>query len=144
MDNPYRSTSDSAIRRTPGRRILVVDDNRDAASSLAMLLKIMGNESRTAFDGAEALEIAEEFLPDAILLDLGMPKLNGFDACRQMRATDWGRGIVIVALTGWGQDEDKRRSKEAGFDDHFVKPVEPASIRTLLEAIDRADLDLCK
>jgi CheY-like chemotaxis protein/two-component sensor histidine kinase len=114
------------------RRILLADDNADAASSLAMLLEIMGNEVRTAEDGQEAVETAEQFRPDVILLDIGMPKLNGYDACRRIREQPWGRDVFLVALTGWGQDEDKRRSQEAGFDHHLVKPVEPALLAKLL------------
>ncbi len=117
---------------TPRNRILVVDDNVDAASSLAMMLKIMGNEVRTAHDGKEGMETAAAFRPDMILLDIGMPKLNGYDACRRIREQPWGRGIFIVALTGWGQEEDIRRSREAGFDHHLIKPVEPAALERIL------------
>jgi len=114
------------------RRILVADDNTDAAASLAMMLEIMGNEVRTAVDGQEAVETAESFRPTVILLDIGMPRLNGYDACRRIREQPWSHGVFLVALTGWGQDEDKRRSKEAGFDHHLVKPVEPAALEKLL------------
>jgi CheY-like chemotaxis protein len=115
--------------------ILVVDDNEDAASSLAMMLKIMGNEVRTAHDGEEGIAAAAAFRPDMIILDIGMPRLNGFDACRRIREQPWGRGIFIVALTGWGQEDDKRRSHEAGFDHHLVKPVEPAALEELLKSV---------
>ena len=114
------------------RRVLVADDNADAAESLAMMLEIMGNEVRTANDGVEAVETAAAFRPDLILLDIGMPRLNGYDACRRIREQPWGGGIVIIALTGWGQDEDRRLSQEAGFDRHLVKPVEPAVLEQLL------------
>jgi PAS domain S-box-containing protein len=114
------------------RRILVVDDKRDTAASLAMMLKLMGNETRTANDGIEALEVAAEFKPDMILLDIGMPKLNGYDTCRRIREQTWAKEVVIVACTGWGQDEDKRKSEEAGFDFHIVKPVERAALMKLL------------
>jgi PAS domain S-box-containing protein len=120
------------ISRTTQHRILVVDDNVDAASSLALMLKIMGHEVRTANDGLEGVETAAAFRPDLILLDIGMPRLNGYDACRRIREQPWGKNVNIVALTGWGQDEDKRRSKEAGFDSHLVKPVEPAAVESLL------------
>jgi CheY-like chemotaxis protein/anti-sigma regulatory factor (Ser/Thr protein kinase) len=123
---------DQEARPTARHRILVVDDSEDAASSLAMVLRIMGNEVRTAHDGLEGVEAAAAFRPDVILLDIGMPKLNGYDACRRIREQPWGKGVVIVALTGWGQDEDKRRSQEAGFDSHLVKPVEPAALEKLL------------
>ncbi|MBX9582114.1 MAG: response regulator [Gemmataceae bacterium] len=114
------------------RRVLVVDDNRDGAASLAMMLKLLGNETRTAHDGLEAVDVAAAFRPDVILLDVGMPKLNGYDACRRIRGQPWARGAVIVACTGWGQDEDRRRSAEAGFDHHLVKPVDPQALMKLL------------
>jgi CheY-like chemotaxis protein/two-component sensor histidine kinase len=119
------------------RRILVVDDNRDAAESLGMMLKLMGNEIRTAADGLAAVEVAEAYRPEMILMDIGLPKLNGYDACRRIREQSWSHGIVIVALTGWGQDEDRRRSQEAGFDHHLVKPVEIESLTKLLAQVKR-------
>jgi PAS domain S-box-containing protein len=108
---------------THARRILVVDDNRDSASSLAMLLKLTGHDTAMAHDGEEAVERAEVYQPNVILLDLGLPKRNGYDACRIIRQQPWGRDILMIALTGWGQEEDRRKSKEAGFDGHLVKPV---------------------
>jgi PAS domain S-box-containing protein len=121
--------------RLAGRRILVVDDNRDAASSLALLLQMSGNTTCAAFDGQEAVEEAERFRPDVALLDIGLPRLNGYEACRLIRAQPWGRDMVIVAMTGWGQDEDRRRSQEAGFDHHMVKPVDYATLLKLLAAV---------
>ncbi|HWB09821.1 MAG TPA: PAS domain S-box protein [Pirellulales bacterium] len=137
-DAPQRHSSDRAPdgpggEAGPHRRILVVDDNRDSASSLGMMLKLMGNEVRTAHDGLAALEAAEHFRPDFILLDIGLPKLNGYETCRRIRAEGWSRNMVIVALTGWGQEEDRRRSQEAGFDHHLVKPVDIAVLRILME-----------
>jgi CheY-like chemotaxis protein len=114
------------------RRVLVVDDNRDAANSLAMMLDVMGNETRTANDGFAALELGAVYLPDFILLDIGMPMLNGYDTARRIRQEPWGRSVTLVALTGWGQDDDRRRSHEAGFDHHVVKPAEPAALEKLL------------
>ena len=117
------------------RRVLVVDDNRDAAESLAMFLQLSGHVVRTAYDGEEALDVAQEFRPEVLLLDLGMPKLNGYEVCRRIRGWEWGHELLIVAQTGWGQEEDKARTREAGFDDHLVKPVDPASvIRMVAEA----------
>jgi CheY-like chemotaxis protein len=116
----------------PRRRILVVDDNRDAAESLGMVLTLMGNEVRTADDGLAAVEAAEEYRPDLILLDIGLPKLNGYEACRRIRERPWSEGVVIVALTGWGQADDRRRSHEAGFDHHLVKPVDVTDLTKLL------------
>jgi PAS domain S-box-containing protein len=115
-----------------GRRILVADDNADAVDSLAMMLRMMGHELAVARDGAEALEQGERFHPDIALLDIGMPKLNGYDVARAIRSSEWGRQIVLVALTGWGQDEDRRRSLDAGFDHHMVKPVDLAALAAVL------------
>jgi CheY-like chemotaxis protein len=114
------------------RRVLVVDDNRDAAKTLAMILKLNGNESKTAFDGLEALEEGAKFRPDLILLDIGMPNLNGYETARRIRQQPWGKNIMLVALTGWGQDEDRRKSQEAGFDLHMVKPIDPKDLDHLL------------
>ncbi len=114
------------------RRILVVDDNQDAASTLGMLLNVLGNETRTAFDGEQALREAEAFRPEVVLLDLRMPGLSGYEAARQLRDQPWGRDMVLVALTGYGQEADRRRTQEAGFDHHLVKPVELAALQRLL------------
>jgi CheY-like chemotaxis protein len=118
-----------------GRRILVVDDNRDSAVSLAMLLKIIGNETHIAHDGLAAVETAEKIRPDVVLLDIGLPGLNGFDACRRIREQPWGRDVVVVALTGWGQEEDRRKSEEAGFNGHLIKPVGHAELMKLLSEL---------
>jgi CheY-like chemotaxis protein len=117
----------------PGRlRILVVDDNPDAAASLGMLLTKMGHEVRTAHNGIEAFELAAQQRPDLIFMDIGRPKLNGLDTTRRIRQAPWGQDIVIVALTGWGQDDDKRKSKEAGCDDHLIKPASPSALQKIL------------
>lgn len=115
-----------------GSRILVVDDNKDSADSLAMLLRLKGNEIRTAHDGLEAVRVAETFHPELVLLDIGLPRLNGYDVARHIRQQRWSRDVILVALTGWGQDEDRRRSKEAGFNFHIVKPVELSALESLL------------
>ena len=120
--------------RAEGRRILVVDDNVDSAQSLATLLEIQGNEVRTARDGLEGLEVAEHFRPDVVLLDLGMPRMDGFEAARRLRERDWAQGVLVVALTGWSHDEDRARSREAGFDHHMVKPVDPHALHELLRS----------
>ena len=117
------------------RRVLVVDDNRDSADTLSTLLQVLGCEVGVAYDGEQALRVAREFKPDAVLLDLGMPRLNGFEACECMRREPWGKGICIVAVTGWGQDEDRRRTKEAGFNAHLVKPADPGKLTELLASI---------
>ena len=116
-----------------GMRILVVDDNRDAADSLAMLLQLMGNEVRTVNDGLKALECADEFKPQVILLDIGLPQMNGWETARTLRARYGSEGLVLIALTGWAQEADRRRSREAGFDYHFVKPVDLAVLQRLIE-----------
>jgi PAS domain S-box-containing protein len=113
-------------------RILVADDNEDSATSLAMMLKIMGNEVRTANNGLQAVELATAFQPNVILLDIGMPKLNGYEACRRIRDQPWAEKVVLIAVTGWGQSEDRRRSEEAGFNHHMVKPVDAAALEMLL------------
>jgi PAS domain S-box-containing protein len=115
-----------------GHRILVVDDNEDAAASLALLLGLMGHETRTANNGLEAIEVADQFQPDVALLDIGMPKLNGYETARRMRQRTWGREMLLVAVTGWGQDADRRRSDDAGFNSHLVKPVNVDEIERLL------------
>ena len=112
----------------------MVDDNRDSADSLSMFLRLKGNEVVTSYDGIEGVEAAERFRPHAILLDIGLPRLNGEDACRRIRASSWGRDMLLVAVTGWGQQEDRRRTLEAGFDAHLVKPVDPVEVMRLLAA----------
>jgi CheY-like chemotaxis protein len=127
---PQPGNGEGAARR--GRRILVADDSPDAANSLAMMLRLAGHEVHTARDGQEAVEAAGWFRPDVALLDIGMPRLNGFEAARRIREQPWGRHMVLVAVTGWGQQEDKRRATEAGFDQHLTKPVDPADLEKLL------------
>src|SRR5262245_43837440 len=95
------------------RRVLIVDDNKDSAETLALLLQIGGNEPRTAHDGLAAVAAAEAFRPEVALLDIGLPGLNGWDTARRIREQPWGKGIVLVALTGWGQDEDRQKSMDA-------------------------------
>jgi signal transduction histidine kinase/ActR/RegA family two-component response regulator len=120
------------IKPSGKRRIVIVDDNHDSANSLAMLLKRTGNETFVAYDGEEAIEAAVRHHPDVILLDIGLPKLNGFDACRRIREYQWAKNVLIIALTGWGQEDDRQKSAEAGFDGHLVKPVDHAELMRLL------------
>jgi signal transduction histidine kinase len=117
------------------RRILVADDNNDALESLATLLQLSGHEVYTAPNGALALESAEQHRPEVALLDIGMPKLDGYEVARRIRAQPWGQRITLVALTGWGQDSDRRRSQEAGFDSHLVKPLDLDKLTELLAAL---------
>lgn len=115
------------------RKILVVDDNRDAADSLAMLLRLRGHTVTVINEGNAALHAVETSCPDVVLLDLGMPTMDGFEVARRLRATRADRVPIIVAVTGWGQDEDRRKTREAGFDHHLTKPVDPADLATLIE-----------
>ena len=115
-----------------GRRVLVVDDNCDAASSLAALLRVMGSEVRTANDGLTAIEAVESFRPSLVLLDLGMPDMTGYEVAEHIQNTSAGKECILVALTGWGQAEDRQRTKEAGFKRHLVKPIEFATLKTLV------------
>jgi len=129
---PPPESTVSAPTPTTARRILVVDDDEDSAESLAMLLKLTGNETHTAYDGLEAVEAAATLRPDVVLLDIGLPKLNGYEAARKIREQPWSKGMGLVALTGWGQDEDRQKSREAGFNGHLVKPVDHAALMKLL------------
>jgi PAS domain S-box-containing protein len=134
---PVVPPQEDPTRIGPGRRILVVDDNRDGADSLAMMLRLLGNEVRTTNDGIKAIEQAEVFRPEIILMDVGMPRLNGLDATRRIREKEWGKQITIIALTGWSQDADRERTREAGCDGHLVKPVTLADLEKLLEESSR-------
>jgi PAS domain S-box-containing protein len=118
--------------RGPKRRILVVDDNRDSAVSMATMLTLLGHEVSTAHDGIEAVQVADRCRPQVILMDVGMPRLNGLNATRRIREQPWGKGMRIIALTGWGQDADRERSREAGCDGHLVKPVSLADLEKML------------
>jgi CheY-like chemotaxis protein len=117
-------------------RILVVDDNQDSADSLAMLLNMLGHEVKTANDGESALVTATEFRPDVAILDIGLPKVNGYDLARQIREQPWGHDVVLVALTGWGQEQYRRRSAESGFNHHLTKPVEFDVLQRILAAAE--------
>ncbi|MGH8496992.1 MAG: PAS domain-containing protein [Gammaproteobacteria bacterium] len=135
MEETPKASSETPVGELTGatpRRILIVDDNRDSADSLAKMLTLAGHCTQTAYDGLEAIEAASTFRPDVILLDIGLPKLNGYEVARQMRQQPWGRSAVLIALTGWGQDEDRSKSHEAGFNSHFVKPVGYAALTKLL------------
>jgi CheY-like chemotaxis protein/PAS domain-containing protein len=113
--------------------VLIVDDSRDSADSLAMLLQSHGHEVQVAYCGEDAIEMADRLRPTTILLDLGMPVLNGYETCQRIRALPWANSIVIIAQSGWGQREDRRRAREAGFDHHMVKPLDPIELSKLLQ-----------
>jgi CheY-like chemotaxis protein len=114
------------------RRLLIVDDNQDAARMLHLLVEDFGSEARTAADGLEAIEIAADYLPDIVLMDLGMPRMNGYEAAGHIRSQSWGKDMILVALTGWGQEKDRQRIMQAGFDRHLVKPASLEQLRELL------------
>ncbi len=122
-------------RRGRRCRVLVVDDNRDAADSLAMMLGLLGHDIQTAYDGPEAIQAAATFRPEVVLLDIGLPGRNGYEVARHIRGQPWGKSMVLVAITGWGQEEDKLRAAEAGFDDHLVKPVDLAALEKMLAGL---------
>jgi CheY-like chemotaxis protein len=134
------AAADSVVDAAPpasGRRrkILVVDDHRDSAESMEMMLDLLGNDVRVAHDGLEALVLAERFRPDVILMDVGMPNMNGYDATRRIRQESWGGTMIIIALTGWGQESDRTESRLAGCDRHLVKPIDPDELKTLLDGL---------
>jgi len=114
------------------RRVLVIDDNADAADTLASLVRTLGGDARTAAEGPSGIQCAAEFFPDVILLDIGMPQMDGYEACRRIRDMQLGKSPFIVAISGWGQDSDRRRATEAGFDAHLTKPADPVVLEKLL------------
>ncbi|TFZ06037.1 response regulator [Ramlibacter henchirensis] len=132
---PPASNAKRALEQPPRRRVLVVDDNRDAADTLAEVLGLLGYDVATAYDGVEGLAQAEALRPDVAVLDLGMPRLDGFGTCRALRASEWGRGMALLALSGWGQTADVARATQAGFDGHLVKPVVPDVLVTTIEEV---------
>jgi PAS domain S-box-containing protein len=121
-------------QKAPVKRVLVVDDNVDAADTLGMLMRSLGHEARVVYDGMQALQAAAEFRPDVVLLDIGLPGLNGYEVARRLRGTKAGQSARIIAITGWGLDTDRARAREAGFDVHLVKPVDEAALQHLVEA----------
>jgi CheY-like chemotaxis protein len=137
---PIRAPADplpAVAQPGAGRRVLIVDDNRDAAESLALLLEMTGHQPRVVLDGPAALDLAPAFRPDLVFLDIGMPKLDGYEVARRLRQLPGLEGVTLVALTGYGQEQDRRRAQEAGFDAHCIKPVDYATILDLLKAPER-------
>lgn len=126
---------DAASESRPQRRVLIVDDNRDSADSLAMLMQLTGNKTYMAHDGIEAVEAVEKHRPEVVLLDIGLPGLDGHEVCRRVREQPWGKDIIVIALTGWGQEDDRRKSEEAGFNGHLVKPVDYDMLLELLSSL---------
>jgi CheY-like chemotaxis protein len=129
--------TESPANRT-SRKILVADDDQDSAESLALLFQLMGHDVRAAQSGLAAIDVAAEFRPDLIVLDIGMPGLDGYEVCRRIRQHDWAQTIVIAALTGWSRDEDRDRSEQAGFNHFLVKPVDPKALEDLIAGLTRA------
>jgi len=135
-----RTEAEQDAAAEPARhRVLIAEDNADSASTLGILLEAAGNEVRIAHDGKEALGVARAFKPDVVLLDIGMPRMNGYDACREMRSEPWARRAYFIALTGWAQPEDRDRAHASGFDCHLVKPVEPAALERMIRELPLRD-----
>jgi signal transduction histidine kinase/CheY-like chemotaxis protein len=132
------SQSGSSVPGPLKRRILVADDNRESAESLKLMLELMGSEVHTAHDGQQSLALLEKLRPEVAILDIGMPRLNGYEVARRIRSQPWGHNVLLIALTGWGQESDKLRSEQAGFDHHLVKPVDPAQLEKLLQTDRRS------
>jgi CheY-like chemotaxis protein len=139
---PQSAAADMTVAQDPPApaaprrmRVLVVDDNRDAADSMRMLLEASDQEARAVYDGVSALEIAESFRPEVVLLDIGMPSMDGYQVVRELRARGFVPQPAIAALTGWGQDSDKKKAQEAGFDHHFTKPVDAADLMAFLDRV---------
>ena len=145
VDKALRDSAANPLREiasTPGgaRRILVADDNRDAADTLQMLLAIDGHEVRVATNGLEALQIADDFDPELLLLDIGMPKLNGYEVAEQLRERYPTRRMKLVALSGWGQAGDKKRARGSGFDRHLTKPIDPDVLQDIIRNLPPTDV----
>ncbi|MEO8068304.1 MAG: PAS domain S-box protein [Flavobacteriales bacterium] len=135
IQRPAAAPSSKTRPEVPSRRLLVVDDNHDAALSMSMILKKRGHLVQVANDGEQALAVGATFHPEVVLMDIGMPRMNGYEACARMRTSDWGKDALIIALTGWGQEEDRRRSQEAGFDNHLVKPIETGTLERMIASV---------
>lgn len=123
------------------RRVLIVDDHRDTADTLASMLGLLGYDVRTAYDGASAITAAEQFRPDVMLMDIGMPRFNGFQVAQRIRAQPWAAQVVLIAVTAWDREEDRRSSQDAGFDAHLCKPVDPEILFRLLRALNGLEDD---
>jgi len=135
---PQSKAEDPARMSPPSLRILVVDDNRDAADSLAMLLRTSGNDIRTAYDGAEAVQVANDFEPEVVLLDIGLPNMDGHEVAQRIRQEPWARRTCLIAVTGWSDEADRARSRAAGFDHHLVKPLDTSHLAQLLGSVERS------
>jgi CheY-like chemotaxis protein len=131
MALPRQGTGQS----TPKRRLLVVDDNKDAAESMSMLLEMWGHDVAYACDGPSALETAEQWQPQAVFLDIGLPGMDGYEVAERLRELPHAKDAVLIAITGYGQEDDRVRSRRAGIDHHLVKPVAPDALRSLIDSL---------
>jgi CheY-like chemotaxis protein len=129
---PQPASAETTQPRSTPQRILIADDNADSAESMGMLLRLMGNDVRIASDGLDAVEQAAAFQPDIVLMDIGMPRLDGYEAARRIRNQAWSRDTLLVAVTGWGPSDSSEQATAAGFDCHFTKPLDPAELRRLV------------
>ena len=134
---PVASDSQPPEPHQSRRRLMVIDDNKDAAESMSMLFELWGHEVICAYDGRAALETAAKYRPDAVFLDIGLPGMDGYEIAERLRELPESARTVLVAITGYGQDEDRRRSREAGIDHHLVKPVSPETLHKLLDSLAR-------
>lgn len=132
---PPAAVEQHAAVQASGLKILVVDDNREVADSCCMLIELSGHQVRSAYTGADALALAESFRPHVVLTDIGLPDIDGYEVARRIRASDWGGSVVLVAITGWGEEEHQRQSQAAGFSHHLTKPIDPKTIESLLESL---------
>ena len=126
-----QGTGDGTLKR----RLLVVDDNKDAAESMSMLLEMWGHDVAYAYDGPTALETAEQWQPEAVFLDIGLPGMDGYEVAERLRELPHAKDAVLIAITGYGQDDDRLRSRQAGIDHHLVKPVAPDALRNLIDSL---------
>jgi CheY-like chemotaxis protein/two-component sensor histidine kinase len=141
VDSPESSQppAEEPLRMSPpSLRILIVDDNRDAADSLAMLLRTSGHDIHTAYDGLEAMQVANEFQPEVVLLDIGLPKIDGHEVAQRLRRESWAQHACLIAVTGWSDETDRARSRAAGFDHHLVKPLDTGHLAQVLSSIERS------
>lgn len=134
--SPEEPEAGSQPQHSSRKRVLIVDDNSASVETMSMAVEMFGHETQTARDGVEAIEVAEQFRPEIILMDIGMPRMNGYEAARAIREKPWGTEPILVALSGWGQDSDRQKAFDAGFNHHLVKPAEPSKIRALFDSLD--------
>jgi CheY-like chemotaxis protein len=136
-EGPARSKKpeiDASSASETARRILVVDDNQDSADAVALILQLDGHDVKTVYSGVDALDLVEQFKPHAVLLDIGMPQLNGYQVAQRLRTQAWGKNVLLIAQTGWGQEEDIRQCREAGFNHHVTKPIDFQKLREFFVA----------